>query len=217
MKKILSIILVLFLSVALFGQTLHTLQSDAEELDVSMYNTLLQRYPSEIEELKKNGTDLSSSKEQYYVVIDDDLTFIMDSKKELITILGNNVSSDKNDVTNIFPELRKLIERDAFIIQLDSVPNDIPEFENLIIINRNGVSLAAFQDAKYPMTEEFVDEINRCYPDDAKELSEKGYDGETLTDGYFESFVTITVRIIHDADGNIIHILEGDDFKKFFE
>ena len=54
------------------------------------------------------------------------------------------------------------------------------------------------------MTEEFVDEINRCYPDDAKELSEKGYDGETLTDGYFESFVTITVRIIHDADGNII-------------
>ena len=83
MKKILSIILVLFLSIALFGQTLHTLESDAVELDVAMYNTLLQRYPGEIAELKKNGIDLSSSKEQYYVVIDDDLAFIMDSKKKL--------------------------------------------------------------------------------------------------------------------------------------
>ena len=85
------------------------------------------------------------------------------------------------------------------------------------MITRNGVPLSAFQDVIYPMTEEFVDEINRCYPDDAKELSEKGYDNETLMDGYFESFITITVRIIYDADGNIIHILEGDDFKKFFE
>ena len=113
MRKLLSTIVVFFLSTVLFGQTLHTLHSDAVELDVTMYNTLFQRYPAEIEE--------------------------------------------------------------------------------------------------------FVDEINRCYPDDTKELSEKGYDGETLMDGYFESFVTITVRIIQDADGNIIHILEGDDFKKFFE
>ena len=106
----------------------------------------------------------------------------------------HTLHSDEKDVMNIFPEL-----------------------ENVIIITRNGIPLAAFQDAIYPMTQEFVDEINRCYPDDSKALSEKGYDGETLTDGYFESFVTITVRIIQDADGNIIHILEGDDFKKFFE
>ena len=193
-KKILSFIVVSFLSTALFGQILHTLQSDAVELDIGMYNTLLQRYPAEIEELKENGIDLSLTKERYYVFIDDDLAFVLDSQKELISVLGNDVLSDEKKIWN-----------------------EIPELENLIIITRNGIPLAAFQDAKYPMTQEFVDEINRCYPDDAKELSEKGYDGETLIDGYFESFITITVRVIQDADGNIIHILEGDDFKKFFE
>ncbi|MCR4715162.1 MAG: hypothetical protein K5751_12400 [Treponemataceae bacterium] len=186
MRKLLSTIVVFFFSTVLFGQTLHTLQSDAVELDVTMYNILFQRYPAEIEELKKNGIDLSSPKsspkERYYVFIDDDLAFVMDSKKELITILGNDAISY-------------------------GVPSEIPELENLIMITRNGVSLTAFQDAIYPMTKEFVDEINRCYPDDAKELSEKGYDNETLIDGYFESFITITVRIIHDVDGNIIHIL----------